>query len=169
ERCFPPSSKAPKISSESRIEWNIWRPAKRNASATAAAILPGTESVPCCIGSCRARTATISVGCPRPASASNRWRRREESIHESSCAEPYFEWHTARNSGLLRWNDDDHDQRQNRKEQTQNPPHKGAASFRSCDDSAHNCGDDAADRDKNSLDATQDKSRGLGLALRGYQ
>ena len=40
---------APKINSESRIEWNSCSPASRNAPATAAAIFPGTESVPCCI------------------------------------------------------------------------------------------------------------------------
>jgi hypothetical protein len=66
---------------------------------------------------------------------------------------------------IFRWNDGHRDQRQDRKEQAEDPPAEGVAAFHRSDDCAHGGGDDATDRDEYSLDAAQYKSGGFGLAL----
>ena len=70
---------------------------------------------------------------------------------------------------LLRRNDDHDDQRQNGKEQAEDPPAERIAALHRGDRCANNCRDDTADGDENAFDAAQNKACGLRLAVRGQQ
>src|ERR1700733_1003484 len=75
-----------------------------------------------------------------------------------------------RNPPLLLGRDyNHHDQRQNAEKQTEDAPAEWVAALGRCDQRAHDRRDNAADRDENSLDATQNETCGLRLAVAGQQ
>src|SRR3984957_12962585 len=75
-----------------------------------------------------------------------------------------------RNPPLLLGRDyNHHDQRQNAEKQTEDAPAEWVAALGRCDERARDRRDDAADGDENSLDATQNKPCGFGLAVAGQQ
>src|ERR1700733_11374355 len=62
-----------------------------------------------------------------------------------------------------------HDQRQNAEKQTKDAPAEWVAALGRCDQRAHDRRDNAADQDENSLDAAQNETCGLRLAVAGQQ
>src|ERR1700736_743186 len=86
-------------------------------------------------------------------SVRRRWKRRHPGLSSFLCR-------------LLRRYDDHDDQRQDGKEQAEDPPAERIAALHRGDDRAHDGADDAADRDEYPLDAPQDESRSFWLTLR---